>query len=319
MKRSLFFFVLFAIAMCVGAMTSAAQAQATRTWVSGLGDDANPCSRTAPCKTFAGAISKTAAGGEIDAMDPGGFGVLSITKAITIDGGGGIVASVLASSTYGIRVIAGANDFVTLRNLRINAVPQYAFPGTSPIIFNTGGVLNVENCVLEGGTGFGIDFEPSSGSHGDLHVNNTVIQDATGGGVLVSGNTATNRASITESTIINNGGFGVKSGLNSRVQITNSMVAGTGQVAGSGDGLRADGGVITVESTTVTGGGGIGIHSTNSGFVWISNATVTSNAGQGLTFDGGGQILSFLNNKLANNNGGGAQGAPSGNAVPGQI
>src|SRR5260221_13453148 len=63
-------------------------AQASRTWVSGVGDDANPCSRTAPCKTFAGAISKTAAGGEIDALDPGGFGAVTITKAITLDGGG---------------------------------------------------------------------------------------------------------------------------------------------------------------------------------------------------------------------------------------
>src|SRR6202046_3797494 len=74
-----------------------AHAQATRTWVSGVGDDANPCSRTAPCKTFAGAIGQTAAGGEIDALDPGGFGEVTITKSITIDGGGGQVASVAVS------------------------------------------------------------------------------------------------------------------------------------------------------------------------------------------------------------------------------
>ncbi len=90
--------------------------QASRTWVSGVGDDANPCSRTAPCKTFAGAISKTAAGGEIDALDPAGYGALTITKAITIDGGGGQVASVLVSGTNGIVVQAGAND-VVIRNL----------------------------------------------------------------------------------------------------------------------------------------------------------------------------------------------------------
>ena len=66
MKRS-FLLVFFGVALSLCAMTSAAQAQATRTWVSGVGDDANPCSRTAPCKTFAGAISKTAAGGEINA------------------------------------------------------------------------------------------------------------------------------------------------------------------------------------------------------------------------------------------------------------
>jgi hypothetical protein len=75
-------------------LSSAAQAQATRTWVSGVGDDANPCSRTAPCKTFAGAISKTAPRGEINALDPGGFGAVTITKAITIDGGAGQIAGV---------------------------------------------------------------------------------------------------------------------------------------------------------------------------------------------------------------------------------
>src|SRR6202048_4203206 len=86
----------FAVVLMLG--TSLAHAQATRTWVSGLGDDANPCSRTAPCKTFAGAISKTAPSGEIDALDPGGYGSVTITKAITIDGGGGQVASVLAGT-----------------------------------------------------------------------------------------------------------------------------------------------------------------------------------------------------------------------------
>ena len=103
-------------------LSSAAQAQATRTWVSGVGDDANPCSRTAPCKTFAGAISKTAPGGEIDALDPAGFGAVTITKAITIDGGGGQVASILVSGTNGVIVNAGVNDVVTLRNLRINGI-----------------------------------------------------------------------------------------------------------------------------------------------------------------------------------------------------
>src|SRR5882724_153052 len=99
-----------------------ASAQASRTWVSGVGDDANPCSRTAPCKTFAGAISKTAPGGEIDALDPGGFGGLTITKAITLDGGCGQVATVLVSGTNGIVVSAGTNDTIILRNLRINGI-----------------------------------------------------------------------------------------------------------------------------------------------------------------------------------------------------
>src|SRR3954462_13273414 len=99
-------------------LTAPAHAQATRTWVSGVGDDANPCSRTAPCKTFAGAISKTAAGGEIDALDPGGFGAVTITKSITLDGAG-TLASILSASLNGI-VVNAAGIIVTVRNLSIN-------------------------------------------------------------------------------------------------------------------------------------------------------------------------------------------------------
>src|SRR5260370_13215271 len=102
--------------------TSSANAQASRTWVSGVGDDANPCTRTAPCKTFAGAFSKTAPGSEIDALDPGGFGSVTITKPITIDGGGGQVASVLVAGTNGIRVAPGASRALSLRNLPINCI-----------------------------------------------------------------------------------------------------------------------------------------------------------------------------------------------------
>src|ERR1700740_2766891 len=106
-------------------LSNAAQAQASRTWVSGVGDDVNPCSRTAPCKTFAGAISKTASGGEISVLDPGGFGAGTITKPITLDGGGGQVASILATGTPGITInilSPGANDTVAIRNLRIMGV-----------------------------------------------------------------------------------------------------------------------------------------------------------------------------------------------------
>src|SRR3569832_865856 len=100
--------LLIAVVTVAGGTPS--QAQATRTWVSGVGNDADPCSRTAPCKTFAGAISKTAAGGEIDALDPGGFGAVTITKAITVEGGGGGVAGLLASAGNGITVNAGRTD-----------------------------------------------------------------------------------------------------------------------------------------------------------------------------------------------------------------
>src|SRR5258708_2242149 len=122
MKTLRFSLHLLAVALIVLAFSSLASAQATRTWVSGVGDDANPCSRTAPCKTFAGAISKTAVGGEIDCLDPGGFGQVTITKSITIDcdsGPGGI----LAASGAAIN-ITGASIVVTIRSLNLQGNNQ---------------------------------------------------------------------------------------------------------------------------------------------------------------------------------------------------
>src|SRR5580765_7496043 len=155
-----------------------AGAQASRTWVSGVGDDANPCSRTAPCKTFAGAISKTAAGGEIDALDPAGYGAVTITKGITIDGGGGQVASVLVSGTNGIVVQAGPSDVVILRNLRINGIGT----GINGIRFLSGKDLNVENCFIFGFTQNGIDIALNQATPASVHVIDTILKNNGGSG-----------------------------------------------------------------------------------------------------------------------------------------
>jgi len=160
-------------ALAIFLLSSAAQAQATRTWVSGVGDDVNPCSRTAPCKTFAGAISKTAPGGEIDALDPGGFGALTITKSLTIDGGGGQVASVLVSGTNGIVVAAGPTDVVTLRNLRINGIVSGANGGIDGIHYTSAGDLHVENCYIFGFKGDGIKVGTTAA--GALFVTDTFL------------------------------------------------------------------------------------------------------------------------------------------------
>src|SRR5262249_51882036 len=139
-----------------------AHAQATRTWVSGVGDDANPCSRTAPCKTFAGAISKTAPSGEINCLDPGGFGAVTITKAITISCEAG-TAGVLVSGTNGIIVSAGANDAVVLKGLDIEGVGT----GLAGIKFNSGASLVVQDTIIRNfGTAgsLGIAFNPSGTS-----------------------------------------------------------------------------------------------------------------------------------------------------------
>src|SRR5947209_127866 len=166
--------------------TAMMSAQATRTWVSGVGDDANPCSRTAPCKTFAGAISKTAAGGEIDALDPGGFGAVTITKSITIDGGGGQVASVLVAGTNGIVVAAGGADIVILRNLRFDGLrgAGNANAGLSGIRFISGGSLIVDKCEIFGFNTNGVDI--ALGASGQAWVTNTNITNVGGVGIAAT-------------------------------------------------------------------------------------------------------------------------------------
>jgi hypothetical protein len=179
-----------------------AHAQATRTWVSGVGDDANPCSRTAPCKTFAGAISKTATGGEIDALDPGGFGGLTITKAITLDGGGGQVASVLVAGTNGITVAAGTG-VVILRNMRINGIGV----GLDGVAFTSGSALLVENCEIFGFTQNGIHVATSTGTS-NVVIQNTTVYNNTLGGIQVNPSGGTADVAVIGSKA-NNNGFGV--------------------------------------------------------------------------------------------------------------
>lgn len=159
------------LAVCGLALAGQSHAQATRTWVSGVGDDANPCSRTAPCKTFAGAISKTATGGEINALDPGGYGAVTITKAITIAAEGVGEAGVLVSGTSGIIVNAPTGSQVSLRGLQIEGI------GTGLVgIRVLGGDVRVENCVIRnfrGSPGAGISSESSTDSR--VFVANTSI------------------------------------------------------------------------------------------------------------------------------------------------
>ena len=181
--------ILLAISAAGAALTlaSPASAQATRTWVSGVGDDANPCSRTAPCKTFAGTISKTAPGGEINCLDPGSFGTVTITKSITIDCLGA-VAGQTASNTTGIVVNPPAGSIVTVRNVTITGAPT-ALPGTFGIRIVAPVTMNLENVSINNfraaaPNGFGISITNATGVV-RLYVDNSVISNngtATSGG-----------------------------------------------------------------------------------------------------------------------------------------
>src|SRR2546427_4104044 len=161
--------LIFAAALSAAVAMNCA-AQATRTWASGVGDDANPCSRTAPCKTFAGAISKTAAGGEIDVLDPGGFAPVVISKSITIDGTG-VLASILAPGSNGITINSKETTnliTVRLRGLSINGIGS----GVNGINVMAANKVVIEDCVIDGFTKNGINVVA-----GAVFVKNTAIRN----------------------------------------------------------------------------------------------------------------------------------------------
>jgi hypothetical protein len=268
------------VAMCL-AFATVAQAQATRTWVSGVGDDANPCSRTAPCKTFAGAISKTAAGGEIDALDPGGFGAVTITKAITIDGGSPGMGGILANGgVTGVIINAGAGDQVTLKNLQIMG----AGTGITGVNFINGLALHVIKCQIDGFTQFGINFHP--GGTGFLFVEDSRISRAAAGGILVNGTSTFQRASIVR-TESDASLFGFKATSQALVDISDSVAA-----VGGDSGFSADG--ANVKMFIVNSRANLnftGVRAVNNAEVRFLNGSIAHSASTPTTTATGGTIV----------------------------
>jgi hypothetical protein len=274
---------------------------AIRTWVSGLGDDANPCSRTAPCKTFAGAISKTAAGGEIDVIDPGGFGAVTITKAITIDGNG-TFASVLGSGTNAVIVNAGAGDVVTLRNLSIDG----GGTGLDGVRFVAGAALHIENCVIFNFSQRGVAFVPAAVSR--LFIKDSIIRNnnnpSGGGGVLVQPAASGTAQAFLDGVRLEGNLFGVFAADRSTVAVRNSVAVGNSN-SGFTAGSTAVAVVLNLEGCLVSENnaapGTTGVLSAGAAAtVRLSNVTVVNNS-VGLSSVTGGNIVSFGNNRIAGN------------------
>ncbi|HVG11278.1 MAG TPA: right-handed parallel beta-helix repeat-containing protein [Thermoanaerobaculia bacterium] len=278
---------------------AAANAQATRTWVSGVGDDVNPCSRTAPCKTFAGAISKTAAGGEISVLDPGGFGTITITKSITINGDGSL-GGILASLVNGVIVNAGVNDRVVLRNISINGVGN----GLNGIRYLAGKSLVVDNVTIGGFTTRGIDMTMTT--NGDLFVRNSHITKAATGVFATTSNGSLARVTIENSHIVGMSANGIEGGANSRINISNSVISGntTSGVFANSASTR-----ITVNSCQVSFNTN-GINSAVAGgIIRLSNNDINNNI-TGVTA-GAGAVETAGNNRTAGNNGTTPLGVPT--------
>jgi hypothetical protein len=280
--------------LALATLSAPAHAQATRTFVSGVGNDANPCSRTAPCKTFAGAISKTFINGEIDCLDPGGYGTLTITKSITIDCSG-TLGSVLASGTNGfnINIAVNANDpfrTVRLRGLTVNGTGPSGTIGTRTglkgISITQAATVIIEDSVISDFSQQGINDARTTG--GKLLIRNTVIRDNTLSGIVAAGTGGTNTVSIENVHSINNG-FGVATATGNKVSIVRSVFAGNTTA-----GIEADlGGQVGADSTVVTGNN-IGLQ--NSGTMSVSNSEVSFN-----TTGASGAFTSFGNNRIFGN------------------
>jgi len=281
---------LLTLCSLVLAAASFAQAQATRTWVSGVGDDVNPCSRTAPCKTFAGAISKTAACGEISVLDPGGFGAVTINKSLTINGEG-TLAGITASLTNGIIVNAGASDTVYLKNLDILG----ACNGINGIRFIAGNALIVEKVRIYGFTNFGIDVNKTAG--GFLSVSNSNITNCVAGGIVSTSTAGTVRTDINNTKVFGCTN-GYKAGTNSQFTIKDSTASGCGTAGFLASGSTA---VVNMDSCVATHNGN-GVRVELSGVARLGASTVSNNITKGLDKAiGVGVIESYSDNYVRGN------------------
>ena len=275
---------------------------ATRTWVSGVGDDANPGSRTAPCKTWAGAISKTDPNGEIDALDPGGFGAVTITKSVTIDGTG-TMASILATLTSGI-IVNGAGINVTIRGLSINGGGN----GLSGIRIVAAAKVHIEQCEIFGFAAAGsrgIDDRRTGG--GQLFVTDTTVRDNTDG-IIVKPTTGSTQIQcfMDHLRIVGQTNVGLMGSSGSRVTIANSLISfniTSGIVCESPAGATAE---LDAEACVIAANNE-GLRAAAGATVRISNVRMVGNTAA--LVGGGGTFGTFGNNHIAGNGGG--------NTVPG--
>jgi hypothetical protein len=294
-RKTLIFVFIAILTLFVATM---AQAQATRTWVSGVGDDANPCSRTAPCKTYAGAISKTAAGGEISTLDPGGFGAVTITKAITINGSE-TIASILNPGQSGVIINAAAGDNVILRNLSIHG----AGSGLNGVRILSAGEVYIKNCVIQNQSGVGVSIAPSVNSV-KVMVQETSILNNTGKGIeVIPTGAATVKLTVENSDISGNNSNGIDvTGNNNSASIYRSRMTFNGlngaQVQLSNSTMNIEGSFIAYNGTGVTAG----LAGTNP-VVRLSNNMIVGNTTNGVTSAGTGTNVGFFNNTIVNNGG----------------
>lgn len=295
-------------AACFLLIASVASGQASRTWVSGVGDDANPCSRTAPCKTFAGAISKTAAKGEISVLDPGGYGAVTITKSITIRGTG-TLAGILAAGTNGIIINALSTDTVLIKDISIVGFGT----GLNGIRVLNVGVLHVEGVDISGFAQKGISIESSGPSQvmiKDSFISNN--KTVNGGGIVIVPGAAGSVTGTIDNVRSQQNTFGIK--VQDRANITArncdfSNNENNGAIATSVSAAA----VLNLESSVLSNNRNAGLNSSGvqsfglNSILRITNVDIFNND-IGINAASSGSIVSFGNNRVTQNT---TPGAPT--------
>lgn len=283
MKRLAIPSAIVATAFASFLSASPAFAQATGTWVSGVGDDVNPCSRTAPCKTFAGAISKTAMNGEIRCLDPGGFGAVTITKSITIECHE-ILASILASGTTAVIInitnVADSLATVRLRNLILNGTGNNARSGIRGVNILAAKAVYLDDLRIDGFVNEGVRDARTTAS-GKLYIRNSIIRDNGGTNVTVVSTGVPQVNAVIEDSHLNGSATGVAAGASNQVMVARSVISGntTGVSADPNAVMSVDNSTISGNTTGVLAGGGstVRISNNNIGFngTGLSGATTT--------------------------------------------
>lgn len=293
-------------ALLFSLVSQVAYGQSTRTWVSVNGNDGNDCSRATPCRTLAGALAKTSAGGEIDILDSGDFGAVTLNKAISLVTPG-VVGGIQAGTGTAITVNAGPNDKIVLRGLTIDGLGT----GLDGVSFVAGGALYVENCTINNFGRYGIDFAPTNGS-GKLFVTDTIIRNngvlANGGGLHLIATTGPGFVASVDGLRSENNVFGLKAETLGVVTVRNSLSANNGFSGFTAFTPSSSGNVrLFIENSVSTHNGTTGVQANGLATVIISNVVVTNNQ-TGLAPLNGGLIISFGNNKVQANT---TDGAPT--------
>jgi hypothetical protein len=286
--------------LALGVDLGAAQAQ-SRVFVAAQGSDLNPCSFALPCRTFQHAHDVVAANGEIDVLDPAGYGSLTITKSISIQGHGFAGLSV-ASGGNGIEILAGA--VVHLNGLLIegNGV------GAVGILFQSGRVLVVENCIVRNMSDTGIVVNPFAAITPTLSVSNSYFSSNQFAGISIqpiSSQGAGVIAAIERTAFYDTGSSAVRTsaaGGNGaiNVAVTDSIAAngGTAFLVVSGAGHPAVD--LSLTRTTIAGNSAGVVATSANTTVRLSQTTIVANA-TGYSIGVGGTIFSYGDNTIDNN------------------